>query len=95
MDLKKYKAWTPSSGQSSNLEYTNSITKFVRNYKSTLAIGLCVGIVCAGCYAAIIQPMSHVDSWQTTQRENRRGINQEDIQPGGMRVWSDPFNRRK
>jgi len=35
MDLKKYKAWTPSSGQSSNLEYTNSITKFVRNYKSS------------------------------------------------------------
>lgn len=29
------------------------------------------------------------------QKRNRRGINPEDIQPGGMKVWSDPFGRNK
>lgn len=33
---------------------------------------------------------SHI-STEDVQREARAGINQEDIQPAGMRVWSDPF----
>lgn len=29
------------------------------------------------------------------QKKNREGINQESIQPGNMRVWSDPFAPRE
>ncbi|CAG7721259.1 unnamed protein product, partial [Allacma fusca] len=29
------------------------------------------------------------------QARNRAGVKQEEIQPGGMKVWSDPFERKK
>lgn len=28
------------------------------------------------------------------QKESRKGIKQEDIQPGNMNVWRDPFGRK-
>ncbi|ODM89070.1 Small integral membrane protein 20 [Orchesella cincta] len=32
---------------------------------------------------------------ERAQRHTRQGIKQEEIQPGNMKVWSDPFGRKK
>jgi len=33
--------------------------------------------------------------YREIQKQARAGVDQESIQPGGMRVWSDPFGRKK
>ena len=32
-------------------------------------------------------------SFSSAEARSKAGIKQEDIQPGGMKVWSDPFDR--
>ncbi|XP_077984917.1 small integral membrane protein 20-like isoform X2 [Glandiceps talaboti] len=46
-------------------------------------------------FPIIVSPMMNPKKWQDLQKETRKGIKQEEIQPGGMKVWSDPFERKK
>ncbi|KFM67044.1 hypothetical protein X975_03165, partial [Stegodyphus mimosarum] len=53
------------------------------------------GFIGAALYPIVIYPYFHVDEYKEVQKVNRAGIDQEAIQPGGMKVWTDPFDRRK
>jgi len=39
--------------------------------------------------------MNNSEKWRKISEDNRKnaGIKQENIQPGNMKVWSDPFDR--
>ncbi|CAG2180733.1 unnamed protein product [Oppiella nova] len=60
-----------------------------------LTMAAFIGAVGAAMYSVFVYPVQHVDYYKERQTANRQGIKQEDIQPGGMRVWSDPFDRKK
>ncbi|XP_058461118.1 small integral membrane protein 20 [Malaya genurostris] len=64
-----------------------------RNY--VLFIGGIVGLIGLACYPIIIDPMLNPEKYKKIQQITRAGIRQEDIQPGNMRVWSDPFKPRE
>ncbi|XP_015918851.1 small integral membrane protein 20 [Parasteatoda tepidariorum] len=53
------------------------------------------GLIGVAVYAVAIYPYQHIDEYQKIQKITRAGVNQETIQPGGMKVWSDPFDRKK
>lgn len=46
-------------------------------------------------YPIAIEPMMNPEKYKKIQKITREGINQEQIQPGHMKVWSDPFDRKK
>ncbi|XP_043549543.1 small integral membrane protein 20 [Chiloscyllium plagiosum] len=48
----------------------------------------------AAFYPIYFRPLIYTEQYRQEQKVNRTGIKQEDIQPGGMKVWSDPFNRK-
>ena len=58
-------------------------------------VGSFVGAVGLVMYAVAVYPYLHIEDYQNAQKQNRRGIDQEKIQPGNMKVWSDPFDRTK
>lgn len=58
-------------------------------------IGSLVGLIGVVFYPIAIDPYLNPDKWKKIQNETRKGIQQEEIQPGGMKVWSDPFDRPK
>lgn len=62
-----------------------------------LAVGSLVGFIGLAIYPIIIQPVMNPEQWKEQSIKNRQisNIRQEDIQPGGMKVWSDPFDRKK
>jgi len=66
------------------------IQKFVGNYGVWIAF---VGAIGLGLYPILIDPYLNPQKWQDYSEKGRRGIKQEDIQPGDMKVWSDPFDR--
>ncbi|XP_032080392.1 small integral membrane protein 20 [Thamnophis elegans] len=45
-------------------------------------------------YPIYFYPMSHLGDYKKAQSINRAGIIQEDVQPPGLKVWSDPFGRK-
>jgi len=51
------------------------------------ALGLCL-------YPIAIQPYMNPDYYREIQKKTREGLDQEKIQPGDMKVWSDPFDRK-
>ncbi|XP_021950289.1 small integral membrane protein 20 [Folsomia candida] len=53
-----------------------------------------VGAVGCAIYPIIISPMIDPSPYVQAQKNSRKGIKQEEIQPGGMKVWSDPFKRK-
>ncbi|GIX73426.1 uncharacterized protein CDAR_577291 [Caerostris darwini] len=57
--------------------------------------GSIAGFIGAAIYSVVIYPYIHIDEYKEIQKINRTGINQESIQPGGMKVWTDPFDRKK
>jgi hypothetical protein len=58
-------------------------------------IGSIVGVIGLALYPIAIDPMINTEKYKKIQERNRRGVAQEDIQPGNMKVWSDPFGRKK
>lgn len=58
-------------------------------------VGAVVGTIGLAMYPIIVYPMRHQDEYKEIQTRNRAGIRQEEIQPGNMKVWSDPFDRPK
>jgi len=58
-------------------------------------VSVIVGTIGLALYPVVVYPMQHADEYKETQTRNRAGIKQEEIQPGGMKVWSDPFGPPK
>jgi len=58
-------------------------------------LGSLVGSILLATYPIIISPYLYPEEWQKMSKEVRdqHGIKPEDIQPGNMKVWSDPFDR--
>lgn len=62
--------------------------------RSFVYIGSIVGILGITLYPIVIEPMMNVDRYKEIQKQTRKGIKQEEIQPGNMKVWTDPFGRK-
>lgn len=57
-------------------------------------LGGLVAALGAALYPIAIHPYLHIDEYKEIQKESRKNIDQASVQPGGMKVWSDPFERR-
>ncbi|XP_046560354.1 small integral membrane protein 20-like [Haliotis rubra] len=62
--------------------------------RNVLVLGALVGGIGLTLYPIMIQPYMHPEEWQKMQRSTRAGIDRESIQPGGMKVWSNPFEKK-
>ncbi|XP_020793490.1 small integral membrane protein 20 isoform X1 [Boleophthalmus pectinirostris] len=62
-----------------------------KNTRIALIFGGFVTAVAAAFYPIFIHPLTHKDEYRAVQRVNRAGINQADVQPVGLKIWSDPF----
>jgi len=73
-----------------------SIFRFLRPSEKNNVISGAVIIsgICVAIGWAIVYPMLTIDEWKKIQAINRKDIDQEAVQPGDMRVWSDPFTPR-
>ncbi|XP_064199893.1 small integral membrane protein 20 [Anguilla rostrata] len=70
------------------------IRKMSRNRRTTLIFAGFVTAVAAAFYPIFFHPMTHVHEYKQVQTTNRAGINQADVQPVGVKVWSDPFKSK-
>ncbi|KAL6490714.1 hypothetical protein MHYP_G00010590 [Metynnis hypsauchen] len=61
------------------------------NRRITLIFGGFIAAVAAAFYPIFFHPYSHKDEYKEIQKVNRAGINQTDVQPVGLKIWSDPF----
>jgi len=67
----------------------------LKGWKFGAFVGSIVGVVCVAVYPIIVSPYINPDKWKKISKDMResQGIKQEEIQPGNMKVWSDPFDR--
>lgn len=67
----------------------------LKGWRYALFVGSIFGAVGAAIYPIIISPYLNPEKWKKMSKEMReqQGIKQENIQPGNMKVWSDPFDR--
>uniref|UniRef100_K7GF23 Small integral membrane protein 20 n=2 Tax=Pelodiscus sinensis TaxID=13735 RepID=K7GF23_PELSI len=65
-----------------------------RHSRTLLIFGGFVAVVGAAFYPIYFRPLRQVDQYRKEQAINRSGIVQEDVQPPGLKVWSDPFGRK-
>lgn len=59
-------------------------------------VGSIVGAIGLAIYPIIISPYLYPEKWKKMSKEVREqhSIKPEDIQPGNMKVWTDPFDRQ-
>ncbi|XP_011605008.1 small integral membrane protein 20 [Takifugu rubripes] len=62
-----------------------------KNTRIALIFGGFVTAVAAAFYPIFFYPYMHKREYREVQKMNRDGINQADVQPVGVKVWSDPF----
>ncbi|CAK1542618.1 unnamed protein product [Leptosia nina] len=67
---------------------------FLKGWRYGALIGGLVGFVGLTLYPIAFSPMMDPSQYKEIQKETRKNIKQEDIQPGNMKVWSDPFGRK-
>lgn len=65
-----------------------------RGLHAGIIIGGFAAAVCVALYPIIIHPYLNAQDYKQIQKQTRKDIDQESIQPGGMKVWSDPFGRK-
>nr|XP_033804035.1 small integral membrane protein 20 isoform X4 [Geotrypetes seraphini] len=65
-----------------------------RNLRGILIFGGFSVAIAAAFYPIFFHPMMHIEEYKKEQTENRSGIIQENVQPPGLKVWSDPFSRK-
>ncbi|KAG9345789.1 hypothetical protein JZ751_008934 [Albula glossodonta] len=65
-----------------------------KNTRSVLIFGGFVAVVAAAFYPIFFHPLAHVHEYKQVQKENRSGIIQADVQPVGVKIWSDPFKTK-
>uniref|UniRef100_A0A672V143 Small integral membrane protein 20 n=2 Tax=Strigops habroptila TaxID=2489341 RepID=A0A672V143_STRHB len=63
-------------------------------YRTVGVFGGFVAVVAAAFYPIYFRPLLMPEEYKKEQSVNRAGIVQEDIQPAGLKVWSDPFGRK-
>uniref|UniRef100_A0A8C2UNL7 Small integral membrane protein 20 n=1 Tax=Chinchilla lanigera TaxID=34839 RepID=A0A8C2UNL7_CHILA len=66
-----------------------------RNLRTALIFGGFFSLVGAAFYPIYFRPLMRLEEYQKEQAINRAGIVQEDVQPPGLKVWSDPFGRKE
>lgn len=76
------------------MSYNNRGVK-LKGWRFAAFVGALFGSISAYLYPIVVAPMRNPDEWKQMSEDNRRakGIKQENIQPGNMKVWSDPFDR--
>jgi len=67
-------------------------------WRFAAAFGVGIGVLIATIYPIIIYPMNNPESFRKYEKAREKwlkekGLTREDIQPGGMKVWTDPFDR--
>ncbi|XP_054457150.1 small integral membrane protein 20 [Anoplopoma fimbria] len=62
-----------------------------KNQRIALVFGGFVTAVAAAFYPIFVYPLTHKEEYRNVQKVNRSGVNQADIQPVGVKIWSDPF----
>ncbi|XP_007551411.1 small integral membrane protein 20-like [Poecilia latipinna] len=62
-----------------------------KSTKIVLVFGGFITAVAAAFYPIFVYPLTHKEEYREVQKVNRAGINQADIQPAGVKIWSDPF----
>uniref|UniRef100_A0A8B9CCF3 Small integral membrane protein 20 n=1 Tax=Anser brachyrhynchus TaxID=132585 RepID=A0A8B9CCF3_9AVES len=83
------------SGGASVEEEEEGAAAIMAGLSRTLGIfGGFVAVVGAALYPIYFRPLLLPDEYKKEQSINRAGIVQEDIQPPGLKVWSDPFGRK-
>ncbi|XP_012593122.2 small integral membrane protein 20 [Microcebus murinus] len=65
-----------------------------RNLRTALIFGGFASLIAAAFYPIYFRPLMRLEEYQQEQAINRAGIVQEDVQPPGLKVWSDPFGRK-
>ncbi|CAG4976054.1 small integral membrane protein 20 [Colias croceus] len=68
---------------------------FNKGWRFAALIGGMVGLVGLTLYPIAVSPMIDSSKYKEIQKVTRKNIKQEDIQPGNMKVWTDPFDRKK
>ncbi|XP_075884490.1 small integral membrane protein 20 [Nelusetta ayraudi] len=62
-----------------------------KNKRIALIFGGFVTAVAAAFYPIFFYPLTHNSDYREVQKINRSGIKQADVQPVGVKTWSDPF----
>lgn len=59
-----------------------------------IAVGMLLAVGIAS-YPIVIQPMNNPEPWnkQCQKFRDQENIDVNKIQPGGMKIWTDPFDR--
>jgi len=67
----------------------------LKGWRFAAFVGGIVGAVGVAIYPIIISPYLYPEQWKKASKDFRtaEGIRQENIQPGNMKVWTDPFDR--
>ncbi|XP_073502662.1 small integral membrane protein 20 [Phyllobates terribilis] len=65
-----------------------------RSGRVVLIFGGFAAMVATALYPIYYHPMAHIDQYKKEQAVNRAGVDQESVQPTGLKVWSDPFSRK-
>lgn len=65
--------------------------KHLTGWRYVAFISGLVGAIGVALYPVLIKPMYDNSKYKEIQKIVRAGVNQDQIQPGNMRVWSDPF----
>ncbi|XP_013195499.1 small integral membrane protein 20 [Amyelois transitella] len=68
---------------------------FSKNGRFIALVSGLIGFIGLTMYPIAISPMIDSSEYKKIQKELRKNIDQEKIQPGNMPVWSDPFSRKK
>ncbi|XFG04968.1 hypothetical protein AB1E19_008592 [Capra hircus] len=63
-----------------------------RNLHTALIFGGFIFLIGVAFYPIYSRPLLRLE--EKGQAINRAGIVQEDVQPPGLKVWSDPFGRK-
>ncbi|CAG0882951.1 unnamed protein product [Darwinula stevensoni] len=81
------------SGKSPGRYGHGGVMVVLRGWRYVAFVAGIFGGVGLAIYPIIVAPYLDPSKYQDIQRVTRAGINQEDIQPGGMKVWTDPFEQ--
>ncbi|XP_065797484.1 small integral membrane protein 20-like [Muntiacus reevesi] len=65
-----------------------------RNLRTALIFCDFISLIGAAFYSICFRPLMQLEEYKKEQAINRAGIVQEDVQPPGLKVWSDPFDRK-
>ena len=71
-------------------------TRTLYGWRYGVFIGLITSALGLALYPIAVKPYQDASEWRKIQTQTRdeMGVAREDRQPGGMKVWQDPFERK-